>query len=97
MINVCCFKPLLGSFVTAIDGTYTREPTSHPPTRLRTGLDPSAKCPTVSPRSQPCPFHLEDLLHTMKAETERSPSSCLFLLEQARSGQVAEALGEGEP
>ena len=48
MINVCCFKPLLGSFITAVDGAYVCEPTFHPPTRLLTGLDRLAKCRTVS-------------------------------------------------
>lgn len=90
MINVCCFKPLLGSFVTAIDGVYAREPTSHRPTRLLMGLDPSAKCQSQSqipalpfPPRRPTPY-----------DEDRNGALPCCLLVSARAG-LQRASGRG--
>lgn len=90
MVNVCCFKPLLGSFVTAVDGAYAREPTPHRPSRLLTGLDPSAKCKSQSqipalpfPPGRPTPH-----------DEGRNGALPCFLLVSARAG-LQRASGRG--
>lgn len=90
MVNVCCFKPLLGSFVTAVDGAYAREPTPHRPSRLLTGLDPSAKCQSQSqipalpfPPRRPTPH-----------DEGRNGALPCFLLVSARAG-LQRASGRG--